>query len=164
MDDETTTIEAPAPEPATEPKRGPGRPRGSSTKNRTAPPADKAPRGPGRPSKNEQLRRQLGEAIAMLGLAAMPFAPADGSVIIRHAPQLADSLGHLADTDPRVARLLSGGLQNSAWLGVVFAFGGLTLELLALHNVLPPAVAALFTAKPSDLSSMFPAPASDGAR
>jgi hypothetical protein len=160
---DTAAVPAP-PEPPPEPapakakaKRGPGRPRKVKTPEPSSAGAasgDRPPsRGPGRPSNSDKLREKLTVELSALGAFVAFLQPADGEVIVRRAPEVADALVKLAETNQRVRRVLEGTLTSSAWLGVAIAVGPLVAELLVNHRVLPPMVGAILNP---------PAPAANG--
>lgn len=140
MPDEIPTLETKPPAPA---KRRVGRP--SKTRDKAT--GDSLPKPPpappkvGRPNSIEKLERQLEDQLGAIAITLSLFSPRDGQAILRRAAPVAHSLAKLADQNPRVRKLLEGGMTSSAWLGVVIAVGGLAAELAANHGALPPAFA-----------------------
>jgi hypothetical protein len=118
-----TADELAAPEP---PKRGRGRPRKSAgdSKPKASPAsAPEAGRGPGRPRAIDKLADQLSAQFVALAALVMLANPTVGMVLMEDAPAHGAALAKLADANPKVRRLLEGGVTGSAWLGVAVAFG-----------------------------------------
>lgn len=126
------TLDAQVAPPAPSPVAAPAK---KAAKKAPKPARDTAPRSPGRPSNIEKLGDQLGTQLTAIGALVMLANQADGEAVVRRAPELGDALAKLAEQNPRVRRLLEGGLTSSAWMGVAIAFGGLGLEIARNHDV-----------------------------
>lgn len=124
-------------------------------KARAAASSSTTARGPGRPSARDRLEQSLAEQLGAIGLMVVMFNPKDGHAIVARAPQCAASLARLADQNPRVRRLLESGMTQSAWFGVIMAFGGLGLELAANHGQAPAFLAGTSTPAPADDAGVF---------
>lgn len=116
----TADTEAPA-----APKRGRGRPRKNPTAGGdTAPRREEtAARGPGRPSNAQKLEKSLTDQFGAIALMVMMLDPRVGSILLEDATQHAAALAKLAEQNPKVRKMLEGGLNGSAWFGVIVAFG-----------------------------------------
>lgn len=145
-------ISLPLPEPIAEPPLTPeAAPKASASRKKPAtgkrPPRDTAPkvsRGPGRPSTRDVRERKLAENLTAIGLlVSVTVHPADGLAVVEHAAGIAKSFAVLADENARVARMLDGAMEGSAWFGVVAAVGGLVVTIAANHGALPGALGAL---------------------
>lgn len=138
----------------TDAKRGPGRPRGSRTrkpKGDSAPRTARAERGPGRPSNIDKLTEQLATLFTEMGAIAFVVNPAVGAIIIEDAQSNAQALARVAATNDRVRRMLSGGVNGSAWIGLLIAFGSTGMKIRAALTPAP----ALGDAPPSDPLAPF---------
>lgn len=114
-----------------------------------APPAEPKPkrtRKPrsttgGRPSGKDKRREQVADQLTSIGMAlngvgfvaGQPALAADGRAVLDHADNIATALAELAETNPRVAKFIDGGVSGSAWIGVAIAVGGLARDIAANH-------------------------------
>lgn len=124
----------PSPPPVAEPgsgKRGPGRPRSSGNWSDTSPKPEKSTAGrpPGRPSNIDKLADSLTAQFAGLAMLVFPFDPAIGTVLLEDAPAHGAALAELAKSNPKIRRLLEGGITGSAWVGVAVAFGSTGVKI-----------------------------------
>ena len=130
--------------PATPPKRGRGRPRKNpTTGGDTAPRREEtAARGPGRPSNSQKLEKSLTDQFGSVAMLAMATDPRVGLILMEDAPAHAAALTKLAEQNPKVRKMLEGGLTGSAWFGVLFAFGSTGYRIVQATKPAPAAPAA----------------------
>ncbi|MFJ7153257.1 hypothetical protein ACIQVT_34510 [Streptomyces sp. NPDC100445] len=137
---EMPPIESPADTPPAAPKRGRGRPKGST---------DRAPRATtprARKSTTPNLEKRLASSLTTLGTLGCLVSPADGMVVVQGVPALAAALAKLADENPAVRANLERMLTAGAWSGVIAAVVPMVIGIMANHGAIPPAMAAMFGA------------------
>ena len=95
----------------------------------------------GRPSGKDKRREAVADQLTSIGMAlngvgfvaGQPALAADGRAVLDHADNIAGALAELAETNPRVAKFIDGGVSGSAWIGVAIAVGGLARDIAANH-------------------------------
>lgn len=136
---ETPSLDVPA-EPDEPPKRGRGRPKGSTDKA----PRATAPRA--RKSTTPNLEKRLASSLTTVGTLAAIVSPADGMVVIQGVPGLAASLAKLAEENASVRQNLERMLTAGAWSGVIAAVVPMVLGIMANHGAVPANLAAMLGA------------------
>jgi hypothetical protein len=140
---EMPPIETPADTAPEAPKRGRGRPKGSTDKAPRS--VASTPRAP-RKSTTPNLEKRLGSSLTTLGTLGCLVSPNDGMVILQGVPALAAALAKLADENPAVRSNLERMLTAGAWSGVIAAVVPMVIGIMANHGAMPPAMAAMFGA------------------
>jgi hypothetical protein len=143
---EMPPIEAPSDTAPTPPRRGRGRPKGSTDKAPRA--TASTPRSTARKSTTPNLEKRLGSSLTTLGTLGCLVSPTDGMVILQGVPALAAALAKLADENPAVRANLERMLTAGAWSGVIAAVVPMVIGIMANHGAMPPAMAAMFGAAP----------------
>lgn len=115
--------------------------------NRNAKPEEQDKRAPtgrprGRPPK-AKLKDSLQAQFTIIGMSVYAFNHYDGERIMENSQALAESLGKLADENPRVRKVLEKMLMAGAWSEVGMAVAPMLLPILANHRVLPPFMATV---------------------
>lgn len=126
---------APATEVPPPGKRPPGRPKGSKTRGgngdttpKPAPPTAGG-RSPGRPSSIDKLAEHLQAQFAGLGLLVFAFNPTVGGILVEDSEAHGKALAALAEQNPKIRKMLEGGVTGSAWVGVAIAFGSTGMKV-----------------------------------
>lgn len=109
-----------------EPKRGPGRPKGSTS--------------------IAKLRTGLIQQFTLIGIGVTAFNPYDGKVILTNAEGLADNLCKVAEQNPAVRRALEGLLVAGVWSGLALSAAAIAVPIMANHKLLPAQLALLMGA------------------
>jgi hypothetical protein len=152
---EMPPIEAPSDTPPATPRRGRGRPKGSTDK---APRATASTPRTARKSTTPNLEKRLGSSLTTLGTLGCLVSPNDGLIVLQGVPALAAALAKLADENPAVRANLERMLTAGAWSGVIAAVVPIVIGIMANHGAMPPAMAAMFGATPPPTDGGVDAP------
>lgn len=102
----------------------------------------------GRPPTSQSLsllRRQLEQNFMMLGMGLMLINEYDGKVVVKNAPEMSAALIGIAETSPKVKRILQGMMKTGTFAQFAMAFAPVVVPIAANHGVVPVEVAMMFT-------------------
>lgn len=128
------------------------------------PAGDAAPK---RPRGVEALQRNLQQQLVMLGVGVAFFDPFDSKVIIQNAERGAKALANLAETNPKIRKMLESSVEGAGYLPVAMWATSIALPILAHHGLIrgvadpapapsasSPAGGAVHNGSPFDLSGL----------
>ena len=109
--------------------------RGASTARRSASTTaeDSAPK---RARGIDSLERNLRQQLVMLGVGVAFFDGYDSQVIIKNAEQGAKALANLAQTNPKIRRLLETSVEGAGYLPVAMWVTSTVLPIVAHHGLI----------------------------
>lgn len=118
--------------------RAPGKATGSTAKRAasstsSAPPPE--PNKGGRPSVRSKRAQNVSRVVGGLGKMVGAFDEFDGDCIIAGAPALGDALADLAESNPRVAKLLDGAVDLGASVNVISAVVAIIGPIVVHHGL-----------------------------
>lgn len=113
------------------PKRGPGRPKGSTNKSS------------GSMSVNA-IEKAIADQFTMIGVAVTAFNEYDGTVILQGTPRLAKSIGSLCEKNPKVRKNIERMLTGGSYGEVLLAGAFIAVPIMANHGLMPESVQAMY--------------------
>lgn len=111
------------------PKRGPGRPKGSTNRNVMG---------------IAKIEESLNTQFTMIGTMVYAFNQYDGTVILQGSPKLASSLASLCEKNPKVRRNIERMLAGGSYGEVIVAAGLIAVPIMANHGLMPPGIRQLY--------------------
>ena len=108
----------------TAPKRKRGRPKGSTNASKLLPVSD--------------IKDGISSFLSLLGMGVSMVDAYDGSVIIKGAEPLADSIAQMAAKDKKIHAQLTKALRAGSYAAVATAAMPMAISIGVNHGVLPP--------------------------
>lgn len=123
--------------PEQPPKRGPGRPKGSKTRNRSEPKATGAKPRRGRPP-GQSRKAKIGGVLTMFNMALQVTPLRSDALDALEIDALAKSLDEEAKKNPTFARYLDAALAVGGAGGLWSVLALIAMRRGARHGILPP--------------------------
>lgn len=91
---------------------------------------------PRRPKSVEQLKSNIQQQLALLGMALTFVDPFDAQVILKNAEEGAAALANLAATNDSIRRTLEKGAELAGWGPVLLWIAKMSVPMLAHHGLI----------------------------